>query len=338
MRILSKDLKKGYIKLQAQTNEDLWYLSQIIEQGDLVKGEAERKIKLGGSEEKTTVVKKKVFVEIQAEKIEYDVVLRVLGTIVECPDDLPKGSHQNITVEPHSVIAITKEWLSIHLEKLKQAQEQKINMLLVLFDREHALFVVLDNTGTKMLAEVSGNVNKKNYENSGNDFFKELAKEIEAYQKRFATIIAASPSFWNDYLLKELKNKEGIIFASCSEVSESAVREVLKRPELKNALEQSRIASDETLMQRLLGEVAKNNAFYGVKEAEEKISSGNVTVLMVSEHFLKEAREKKNYKDIEQLMKTAEKMHAELHILESKQLDGLGGIAGILRWKDYKSS
>ena len=47
MKLLSKDLRKGYVKLTVENLDDLWYLSQIVDTGDLVKGVTFRKIKIG---------------------------------------------------------------------------------------------------------------------------------------------------------------------------------------------------------------------------------------------------------------------------------------------------
>lgn len=335
MKVLFKDFKKGFVKLIVESPEDLWYLSQIIEPEDRIQGKAERKIKLGNEGEKQKIIKKTMAVEIEAEKIDYSSSLKVLGKITKGPEDIPAGSHQSITVSKGDTITITKsQWLSFQINKLEESQQPKINILLVAFDREEAIFGNLSNSGIEVLSRKKGNVAKKDFENAGSNFYKELAKDIEEYELRLKPdqIIIASPSFWKEYLMKEIKDAKKIIQAGCSDVSENSLKEIIKRPELKSALEKSRSSQDEKRIEELMENIAKNLAFYGINEAKEKIEIGNVKVLFVSEKFMKEKKEKNNYKELEQLMKTAEKMGAELVIIgESQQLDGLGGIAGILR-------
>jgi len=70
MRVIYKNLKGGEIKVLAENLDDLWYLSQVIDEGDLVSGKSFRKVKLGGESDRSSSVKKPVFVKIVVEKIE----------------------------------------------------------------------------------------------------------------------------------------------------------------------------------------------------------------------------------------------------------------------------
>ena len=101
MNIIKSDFKKGFVRIKIDNLDDLWYLSHLIEQGDLLKGTTTRKIKIGDGEN-TKTVKKKVLLKIKVEKIEYIVeneTLRVNGTIIDGPEDFPRGSFQNIPLE-----------------------------------------------------------------------------------------------------------------------------------------------------------------------------------------------------------------------------------------------
>ena len=46
MKISYKNLKQGRIRMTAENLDDLWHLSRIIEEGDVVRGKATRKVKL----------------------------------------------------------------------------------------------------------------------------------------------------------------------------------------------------------------------------------------------------------------------------------------------------
>ena len=61
MKILKKDLKKGFAHLKTDSVEDLWYLSHIIDPGDSVRSSTERKIKIGGEDTRNQkVIRKKI--------------------------------------------------------------------------------------------------------------------------------------------------------------------------------------------------------------------------------------------------------------------------------------
>ena len=348
MQVIKKNLRQGEITVKVNSAEDLWFLSQLIEADDSIKGKTERKIKIGKEDErKQSVVRKPVFLEIKVEKTEfhkYSDNLRVSGIILQGPDDIPRGTHHTFNVEPGSVVTITKtEWPGYQLDKLKEATEQIITkILVVLMDREEAIFALLKNQGYEVLSHLKGEVAKKGLETQGKkDFYNEIIEQLKGYDKRFEleNIIVASPSFWKEYLMKampeELKNK--ITLATCSDVGESAIKEVLQRPELLRVLEHDRAANELGMIESLLKAISEDEACYGLSECKEKIEIGAIKELFVSYEFMQKAREENKHREIEKIMRLAEKMNGKVHILSTeeaeKKLIGLGGIAGILRWK-----
>jgi len=91
------------------------------------------------------------------------------------------------------------------------------------------------------------------------------------------------------------------------------------------------------LIDELLDGIRKDNAAYGLKQVADKINSGNVLVLLVSENLIRKSREEKTYFEIDRLMRDAELINADIKIISSdavKKLDGISGIACILRWKE----
>ena len=72
MKLLHTDFKKGEVKVKIENLDDLWYLSQIVEKNDLVKGRTLRKIKTGEeTQRKQKAEKKAVFLLIEVEKVEF---------------------------------------------------------------------------------------------------------------------------------------------------------------------------------------------------------------------------------------------------------------------------
>lgn len=348
MKIIHKDLKHGIVKIKVDGAEDLWYLESIIEPGDLISGMTERKIKIGGVEEKSKVSRINVFLKIRVEKVDNDSSLRISGIITEAPEDVPRGDHHTFNVEEGTVITIEKqEWSRYALKKLEEStKNDSVNILIVAFDREEAIFALLKNNGYETLLDLKGDVSKKDFEEKKGNFYKEIIMQMNDYDAKysFTNIILASPAFWKEYLLKELDNdvlRKKITTATCSSIDESVINEILKRPELKTVLNKDKSAREGALIEEFLDAVRKDNAAYGLKQVSEKINAGNVLVLLVSENLIRKSREEKTYFEIDRMMNDAESINAEVKIISSedaaKKLDGLSGIACLFRWKENYS-
>lgn len=339
-------LKEGEVKVRVENVDDLWYLSTVIDEGDTVKAETERKIKIGdASSENTRVVRKKMYLALTVEKIEFansTNQLRILGTIVDGPDDIPRGAHHSFGVEVNDELRIVKEqWLSFQLDKLSEAEEASPKILIVVFDREEALFGVLKTQGFEVVGNLKGDVAKKDVdEKKQGNFYKEIASQLEDLAKRhqISQIIAGSQGFWKDYLEKEIPSllKDKVTYATCSDVSAQAINELLKRPELKTVLEKDRSAKEDCVVEKVLQAVAKEKACYGMRYLLEKAKTGSILDLVVSSTLIQKSREKGLFKEVESMMRSAEKTGAKVHIVSTdgatKRIDALGGCAGVLRW------
>ncbi|MAG15745.1 mRNA surveillance protein pelota [Candidatus Woesearchaeota archaeon] len=339
MKILKKDLKHGKIVVAVQNLDDLWHLSQVIEKGDMVSGKTTRKIK---ATEKETE-KKTLFLEITVEEVEFkDKNLRISGKTTEEKEDVPKGAYHTISLEISSTAGITKKtWQKYHLKRLELATKKQAETLILVLDREEAIFALLKSKGYEILSQAKGKVAKKGVEIATTNFYKELSDKLEEYDKRYKTeaIILASPAFWKEELMKEIKNneiKKKVVVAGCSSVGKNAIEEILKRPELNEVLRQQRAAEESKFVENLMMEISKDGlAIYGKKEVEGAIESGNVKTFLITDSFIHENREKSEF-----LMKNAETVKGEVVIINSeneagKKLDSLGGIAALLRYKMY---
>jgi protein pelota len=351
MKILTSNFKKGLAKIKVETLDDLWYLSNIIDENDFVKGQTTRKIRIGEKEERAVkIVKKTIFLKIQVQKIEfhkYTNILRVGGTIVEGPDDVQKGSHHTFNIEEGTILTIEKpEWLQYQIQKIKESAEQKIpNALIVVLDREEAYFALLKKYGYELLTHLKGQVSKKAVETiKTEDFYSAITKAINEYIKRYKieNVIVASPAFWKEELMKTVKDeslKKKIVLATCSSCDEKAFNEIIRRPEVEFVLKHERIAKETKLVEDLLQEISKEGpAAYGTKDVKTAVEAGAVKILLVSDKFILESRQANKYEEIEYAMKMTDKIKGQVHIISSdhdagKKLDGLGGVAAILRYK-----
>ena len=351
MRILSHDFRRGSAKVEVQSLDDLWHLSQIIDNGDRVRAGTVRKLKLGREgERKTEAVKRIVTITIEVEDAEfhkYSNVLRISGKVVEGTEEVPNGVYHTIAVEEGTKLKIMKaQWLKFQIEKLKEASSQKaLRILACLFDRDHAFFALLTQQGYRKLSEFRGEVQKKREaEANQENFYKKIISVIAEYVKTHGIehIILASPAFWKEELIKELDDKsikEKIISASCSSVGVNGMEEVLKRPELKAVLRHERLAREAELVENLLTGIAKNGpAAYGLEEVETAAYAGAIDTIMITDKTLHKFRHGNNFERLELVIRAAERARGRAFILDSdndpgKKLDGLGGIGAILRYR-----
>ncbi len=329
-----------------ETSDDLWYLSQLVDAGDVVKGKTLRKIK---PTEEAKAIRKPVFMILKVEKTEFSPeALRILGTVLEGPEDVPHGSHHTFNVETGTVLTIEKtEWLNYQIKRLKEAAESAAPKILIcVFDREEALFAMMKRAGYVVLGTLKGDVAKKRMDEKGKEFWPSIIKLLESYDARHKLdkIILASPAFWKEELFKVLKNdalKKKIIQATCSGADESAIAEVLKRDETKHALQQERVSKEIKLVESVLAEISKGGAVaYGMDEVAKAVEAGAVKELLVTDGFINKRRLANTFKQLDVIMRAVDKQKGEVIIVSSdhdggQKLDGIGGIGALLRYKLY---
>jgi protein pelota len=349
MKILH--FRRDEAKITAENLDDLWCLSTIVGAGDTIEGRTFRKIKVGGEDERSQkITKKPVFLKIGVEKVEHARsanMLRISGKLLEGQDDIPKGSYHTFNVEEGTTITIIKdEWFNYQRKKLEEAaKEKKSDTLICVFDREEAYIALLKKYGFDILMELKGEVEKKAEAKQGNkNFYEEIIKNIQEYVKRHGIkhVILASPAFWKDELLKNLKDaelKKISVMATCSSVDKSAINEIINRPEVQTVLQQERAASEIRIIEELLSEISKQGAAsYGIKETDNAVKAGAVKILLVTDSLIQKLRQEDLFDKLDKVMRSADRAGAEVRIISSehdggRKLDGLGGIAALLRYK-----
>lgn len=353
MQIIYKNIKEGDFKVKITSADDLWHLSQIIEENDTIIGTTLRKIKISGEAEKAASNKRPVHLSISVERVEfskYSDMLRVLGTVVSGPEDVPQGSHHTFELEVNTTFTLHKDkWLKFQLDRLNEAVNEKPSQtMVVIVDRDSAGFAILKNYGYDFLGEITGDVEKKDYKKkeTPKEFFLEAAEELLSYAKRYniKNLIIASPAFWKEDFLKVLNKKnsalaKSAVLATCNDTGKNGIEEVLKRPEVKSVLAKERSYKEIELVEKLLYEISKDGlSSYGLKDVEKAAELKAVKTLLVLDSLLIESRQKGKYKELDELMRLIDSSGGEIIIISSEhegglKLKGLGGIAALLRYK-----
>lgn len=339
MQILQDSAREGSIRVKIESLDDLWELSHLIKEGDDVEKRTTRKVAVGGDQTKQVRKPMTLSISVSSVSLEQD-ILRILGTITQGPEDLISfGDHHSFACQPGDDIKITKEWDAISRQKLqKAAQATPLNILVCVFDREEAVIAELTRRGSQTIQTLKGDVAKKAPGGGEENFWKTLAEAITQLERQnsYARIVIGSPAFWTDYLHKALPDsiQQKTAKASVSSVGEAGLKELLKRPELENVLKEDRNAQEEQLLAQVLEAIGAEKGCYGIDECEEKASLGQISHIVVSSQLIKKAREEDWFGRLDAALSTAKSTQAEVHLIEhdTKQLDAIGGVAGVLRW------
>ncbi len=345
MKLLAKDLKQNKVKLLLETSEDVWFLSQLVDAGDTVSGKTVRKVKVS---EEADPSKKQVFLALVVERADFTPeALRISGKIVDGPEDVPRGSYHTFSAEPGTSIELVKpKWFSYQIDRLEEACEVKqVKILVCVFDREEALFAVVKRSGYELLAHLHGDVARKRMQTDvkGN-FFSEIVKQLEDYDVRFKLdfIVLASPAFWKDELFKVFKNdalRKKVVPASCSSVNERAISEVLGRDEVSSALRHERTSRELSIVEEILSEISrKGPVVYGLKNTKTAAEAGAVKELVVADSLIQRLRMSGDFPELDFILHTVDSQRGKIIIISTqheggKKLEGIGGIAALLRFK-----
>ncbi|MDK2383832.1 MAG: mRNA surveillance protein Pelota, partial [Candidatus Korarchaeota archaeon] len=164
MKILEQDLKKGFIKLRVESLDDLYWLSSILEPGDLVTMRTTRRVKQEGiradSGERVPMT---ITLEVEKVKMDqYSARLRITGIVRVGPEKFGiQGQHHTLNVTEGSTLKVVKEkWSRSHLDILRRAEESssKGNVILVAIDDEGATVAKVNAYRAEEIAYVRSNL------------------------------------------------------------------------------------------------------------------------------------------------------------------------------------
>jgi len=345
MKIDMRDIGMGTARLTMEDADDLWVLYTVLEPDDVIKMRSLRKVKVGSSERAQQVVKKPMTLALKVEKITFDgagPAVRTLGIVLEGPDDVPKGGHHSFNISVGDTPKITKEWKQYQLKKIKEAaQTAPPKIVLVLCDREKAIIARMERTGYRVLTKLDMQVAKKHDKaEKGADFiFSDIIKSIEELAPDAQAIVVGSPSFWHPRLstaFAEVKIPHHL--ATVAHVSEQGFDELLKRPETQAVLAEQRAMKEVHLVEKLLGAISRDDPHtYGLDDSAAAADAGAVEELLISENLIMKRRDEGTFAALERVMRVVEQSRGHVHLISGnhdagKKLDGLGGIAAILRY------
>ncbi len=344
MRIIKSELKRGVLVLKIEVEEDLWHLKGIVEPGDRIKSRTMRSefIERGGKKIKTG--KRPMMLTIDLEKVEfkdYAYKIRLLGKIIEGPDDVPLGSYHTIEIGVRDILTITKEkWKKYQLEKIKKSQKRVPKVFLSVVDNREATFAVLGGTGLKIVSQLNNPYSIQHEEEKTPEFYKSVAKEINKLSQNTKKIVLAGPGFAKEHIKKIIDEKypeisQKLILDSTSSATESGINEILKRGNLEKIIRESEILRETRLIEEFFSHLKKEDKLgvYGLDEVKKADEIGAIETVLISDKKIRE-------KGMEKLLKSIEDKGGKVEVISTthesgEQFHRMGGLGALLRFKLY---
>jgi protein pelota len=355
LKILEKNLKKGFVKVVPETFDDLWHLYNIIYENDEVYAYTTREIK---PDEKYARPKRgervSVFLGVKVEKVTWDKLLgklRIHGTICEAPEIVPTGAHHTLNLALNTPLTIVKkEWAKHHIERLERARRtsEKPIIIVAIDDEGYAIATTTQygmeirvEEGTKLPGKLEAekrSTEKKEY------FRKALASLRQIWSTRQNPIVILGVGFIKNDFAKFLENETTDIAKSVMDVKSvnnggvSGIYEALRSGVLLKTMKQLRIVEETEAVEEVLERLGKgeSNITYGLGEVEKAVELGAVEKLILADTMLRAASDE-NRLLLEDLMKNVEQKRGKIMVISTEheagaKLTALGGIAAILRF------
>jgi protein pelota len=347
MKVIFKDLKHGRIKLIAENLDDIWHLYNIIDVGDLVHAVSFRTVENGKNDKirskKTEKKRMKLTIRVSEIKFhDFSDRLRIHGKIEEGPQDL--GSYHTFNVISNNMdpITIIKEnWEDHHLDRINEAVKLRNQSLLTLvsLDEDNATIAILRQSGVQNVAEIDSKRSGKMYETAynQNQYFSEILSVIENNIQNTSILIFIGPGFSKENLVKYMKEKHSeimnkIIVHNTSSAGINGIQEAIKTGVIKQITIENRVDLETNLIKKLFEEIRKNGlATYGIDEVKKAVSNGAVERVLIIDKIIRTEVG-------EQILKMAKENRSEFTIINTineagKELEGIGGIGALLRYK-----
>ncbi|WP_457619680.1 mRNA surveillance protein pelota [Methanopyrus sp.] len=348
MKVVEKDLDKGYVEVLPETLDDLWHLYHVVREGDLVFALERRRVKDERAEtiRRDKGERKPVYLGVRVEDVEFDKYanrLRIKGVIEHGPES---GSYHTVNVTTGKRIKIVKdEWERKDLERIEEAEMSRPPVMLVAVDTGEGTIGIVRDYGLDVVARVRYNVPGKR----GGDrraemrkFFHRLADEIEriAEEEGVEHIVVGGPGFVKSDFAEFLREERGIPVhvEDTGSAGEAGLIEMIRRGAVERAVEESRVAEEVKHLEEVFKRIGKgeDTVVYGVRECLKAAEFGAIDVLLVADEKFREAMVE-GEKDVLNAVEYAERTGAEVLIVSTEhewgeRLRELGGIAALLRF------
>ena len=356
--LVDKTQQSGELKVLIENLDDLWVIYNIIHENDQIKGRTFRRVVIREGDAGT---RKPMTLLLNVQKVEFHEFtnrLRVLGTIIEGPEDwVSTGQHHTFNLEPGSKISIFKDkWYRNDIQRIRRNLEKKSSSIILCVAIENGLanLALLSNYSLTAITEIKENIPGKRYSKQMHKeiverFYTNVSSVIDENLSKYPInlVVICGPGFFKEHFVEVYREKHSahnnnnvkITAVSASSGEISAIYEILRNGTITSLKADFKIAKDEMIMQEFIELLGKDNdtITYGINQVKKVALMGAIEHLLVCAVMLRVA-DKDSRKDIEEILNNTEINRGQVHILSTanpagEQLENYGKIAAILRYK-----
>ena len=359
MKILEKNLTKGFVKVVPESLDDLWHLYNIIYKNDEVYTYTSREIKPDAEYSRPKSGERvSVFLGVKVETVAWDKFLgklRVHGTICQAPEIVPTGAHHTLNISLNKPLTIVKkEWPKHSVERLERASKSERSITILAIDDEGYVIAETAQYGVKINVEerikLPGKLEAEKRSLATKEYFRKALASLRQYwtTTHNAVVIIGVGFVKNDFA-KFLKDEASDISKSVADVKSvnnsgvGGIYEALRSGVLLKTAKRLRIVEETEIMEEVMKRLGKGemNVNYGFAEVEKAAKMGAVEKLVLADKKLRESSDQERLL-IEQVMSEVEQRGGEVNVISTEHEAGakllaLGGIAAILRFPIYQN-
>lgn len=357
----------GTITLEAEEDEDLWHLYNLVQEGDRVKARTTRKVKLESASGNVNVQVKKMVLTIEITKVEFepnDHSIRFSGRNIVEHEDVKLGQFHTIEIGLHDSVTLDKdEWDFGCRERLRESCDARVKaeVAAVLMDQGTAAIYVLTNSLVKDCGRVHGNLAKnKQYgkaDKSKIKFFELILGAMRAQLKiaNMKCILIGGPGDMKDQFyewlfeaairkgITEITSRKKIFLkTTCSGINKSVLAEVLQDPAVAERMADTKAMGEVALMGKYFKMHNEDplRACYGPSAVALAADFGAIDVLLISDGLFRSnvLKHRMFYSDMAQGVKDTNGTVCLVsdHGITGEQIKNLSGVAAILRFPVYE--
>lgn len=344
MRILNEDASAGSMRIQIETDEDIWHLYNVIEVGDLVTASTTRREEKSADKLRAErAEKKRMTLGVRIEKIEFsedDLRLKLLGTIENGPQDI--GQHHTLIFENGDSMTIEKRhWRDTQIERLRRAvsESKKPRIVFVSLDQDEATVAVLRQFGLKEVTTVRSGRSGKQYAEkpSVDNYHAEISSKVVPLMEPNMPLVLLGPGFEKETLAEDLKKIDPETFKKVyvyhtGQSGMCGINELMKAGMGADVLRESSVGCELEAVEQLMTEIARNgNATYGPQQVMNAALAGAVEKLLVLDSKVRE-------QDLDDVVRAVESQKGTVIVVSGqhdggKQLAAIGGMGALLRYR-----
>jgi protein pelota len=358
VKIIEKNLRKGFVKVVPDSLDDLWHLYNVIYKGDEVYAYTSRAIKSDQEYSRPKSGERvSAFMGVTVETVSWDKFLgklRVHGIICHAPDIIPTGAHHTLNISLNQPLTIVKkEWPKHAVDRLMRACETEKPMLILAIDDEGFAIAETKQYGVEIKLEermkLPGKLEAEKRSAAMDAYFKRALNSLnQLWTSGHSPIVIVGVGFVKSNFAKFVADNAGDTAKSVVDVKSvnnggvAGIYEALRSGVLLKTAKRLRIVDETETMEEVMKRLGKGEATitYGLGMVGNAVKIGAVEKLVLADTLLRESQDEQRL-HLEGLMRDVEQRRGNVTVISTEHEAGakllsLGGIAALLRFPVYR--